>query len=89
MNIQTEELLLPEYCLSALINGDYSGMSNDDEIILNRFLISLQKRYSGYRLNFSVSHDDYPSFKWRHSLTVFGWLADDCLPVTLNAISYE
>lgn len=87
--MHTEDLLLPEHCLSALINGDYSGMSNDDEIILNRFLISLQKRYPNYGLNFSVSHDDYPSFEWRHSLTSFGWLADNCMPVALTAISYE
>ena len=39
MNVEHEfEYTFPSYALSALINGDYSGLEKEDESALNAFL---------------------------------------------------
>lgn len=38
MTIQTEEYTLPTYWAPALINDDYSGMSDEDELEISEFI---------------------------------------------------
>jgi len=63
----------PSYAISALINGDYSGLEEDDEKNLKGFL----KRES-YIDEWDVDSDQDPSFT---SHPAFG-LACDCVEVT-------
>ena len=64
---------IPSYAISALINGDYSGLEGDDEKNLKGFL----KRES-YIDEWDVDSDQDPSFT---SHPEFG-LACDCVEVT-------
>ena len=81
MNIaETYEYTFPAYALSALINGDYSGLDDDDEENLRAFL----KRES-YVDDWDVKRDDDGAME-NYGDTYFSkWpefgLACDCVDV--------
>lgn len=72
---EEETLWLPAHWASALINGDYTGLSDSEEEELKAWL----KANPGYGDPVSVS--DYPEFKTKHDASDFV-LPTDCLEFT-------
>lgn len=65
MKVSIEEYLLPDCFASALVNGDYSGLSDEDETALNVWLERYSAAYNGFACvgtkgsesEFSAYHD--------------------------------
>lgn len=71
MKLETFEL--PTFWASALINGDTSGLSDEDEKALDAFTDWMVKEYgSCHCLDVQGDGDN---FRWRHDATSFGVLA--------------
>ena len=68
--------------LSAIINGDYSGLSDDDESDLNDFLDATFREYgSGH---WSIDSEE-PSFQFDEVSHLMG----DCYDCTYNVPKYD
>jgi hypothetical protein len=76
MNIETTEYLLPDFWASALINGDESGMKDDDIAAMNKWFDS---RKPGY----CVDCSDESEFTTWHDARAYV-LACDCLTYTFH-----
>jgi hypothetical protein len=74
--MQIETFQLPDFWASALINGDTSGLSNEDEQALEAFTNSMIKDYGSCR---AIDCTDEPHFSKFHEATRFGVLACDVL----------
>lgn len=67
------EYEVPEWSLSALINGDYSGLSDEDENKLNNFTKQVSSEYGN--ANFilgDVEHKDNLGFKYKNDIDNLG-----------------
>lgn len=68
------EYTLPVYYASALVNGDYSGMSDEEETELNNFLKEKVEQYGAF---YCVQADvEDVSFRWSNDMNNLG--ADCC-----------
>lgn len=76
--MKTIEYTLPAFWASALINGDYTGLSDEDEAELEAWLESESDAINGDCLNVS----DEPEFRPYNDA---GTLACDCLTYTFIA----
>ena len=65
---------LPAYWASALINGDYSGLTDDDEKELEKTLKAL-----GVTSGQCTGCSEEPEFRKYHDAQPYGVLASDCL----------
>ena len=74
MNFEYFEL--PIYWASALVNGDESGLSEEDEKALDRFVRYMVTMY-GHCTCVDVEEDVY--FSRYHDAIQFGALAADCV----------
>jgi len=72
------EYTLPAFWASALINGDYTGLSNDDEKALTAWL-------EAENPGVCVTCSDSEEFCWRHDASDFA-LACDCLIFTFQRV---
>jgi len=72
------EYTLPAFWASALINADYSGLSDEEEKALNAWL---DAEKPGYCVGCSESEE----FCWRHDASDFA-LACDCLIFTFQRV---
>lgn len=70
--MRIESALLPSHWASALINGDRSGMSDEDEAELDRIL-ELHPEWA-----LPVGCEEY-GFTWWHDATRYGVRAGDCM----------
>lgn len=70
--MRIESVLLPSHWASALINGDRSGMSDEEEAELDRIL-ELHPEWA-----LPVDCKEY-GFAWWHDATRYGVLAGDCM----------
>lgn len=80
--LETYAATLPSHWASALINGDRSGMSDEDEKELDRVL-ELNPQW-----NMPVDCEDV-GFCWRHDASDFGVLAGDCCEFTYLEDEHE
>ena len=78
--LQTTALELPAYWASALINGDLSGLSGDEQEALDGYL------GDNPELGFCLACSDVPSFMWRHDASGYE-LAGDCLTYTFELLT--
>lgn len=69
------EFVIPNWAMSALINGDFSGLSDEDEDKLNRFIEEVTAEYGNAW--FMLPSDDKIDlgFKWRNDIDNLG---SDC-----------
>ena len=76
-----ETALIPEWAAVAIITGDYSGLSDDDEALIERWL---ESKYSEHGTDeiILVKASDYADFHYANDLTDTG---DDCIKVYLFA----
>lgn len=65
------EFIVPDYYLCALILGDYSGLTDSEEIEINEFIESVQKKYGHANFNYDFEQDE-PYFSWRNDINSMG-----------------
>ena len=70
------EFVLPEFWLPALVNGDTTGLDEEDERALDAFLADLPA--DAYCVG---TDDSEASFCTRHDATRYGVLACNCVDV--------
>ena len=78
-NIETTEYLLPEFWASPLINGDYSGLSDEDIAALNAWLDANDPGYC-------VAASDASELTSRHDARTYV-LACACLTFTFRKVT--
>ena len=81
MNI--EKFDLPDFWASALINGDTSGMNDDDEKSLDAFADWMVKEY-GSCWCLTVANDEGGDFRTYHDANRFGVLACNVLEYSFD-----
>ena len=74
--IETATVLLPAYWASALINDDFSGVSDEEEDAIRQFLAD----YSDW---YVADCNEGVEFTPWHDAKKYGVLAGDCLTYTL------
>ena len=79
--MQIETFQLPDFWASALINGDTSGLSDEDEQALENFTNSMIKDY-GSCLAIDCTYE--PHFSKFHDASSFGVLACDVLKFSFD-----
>jgi hypothetical protein len=89
------EFRIPSWALCALINGDFSGLSDEDQIKLGKFINTTVKKYGN--ANFMLSSEDQRNEGFYHSNDIDN-LGGDCETLllrtskrdrTINHIIYE
>ncbi len=67
------EYLVPEWALSALINGDFSGLSDEDEEKIEKFIKEVVKHYGNahFMIN-DMEGEDNLGFKYRNDIDNLG-----------------
>ena len=75
MTIKTVEYQLPDFWLSPLFNGEYSGMSESDIAAFDSFVAYMVRNYG--QCHAMETRDDC-GFVWRHDASKFGVLACNC-----------
>ena len=79
---------LPVHALPALINSDFSGLSDADLKAISNFtateLGTLKRSEHLHFLSWEVKWDDGDSFVKFHDLRPYGWLADSCFDVVAH-----
>ena len=78
---QIEYFDLPSHWASPLINGDYSGMSEEDERALDAFTEEMVRLY-GQCCCVDISQESY--FTYYHDATGFGVGGTDCYRFTFD-----
>lgn len=81
--METIELTLPRHWACALINGDESGLEDDDANALNRFTDWMVDEY-GACWCVSVDDEECGDFRRYHDATDFGVLACDVATFTFD-----
>lgn len=76
--MKTETYELPAFWASALINGDWTGLEDEDESALKAWLEAFEPGYC-------VDVSDEPFFKLRHDAWQYV-LACDCLVYTFQIV---
>ena len=84
--IQTYKLHLPNFWASALINGDYSSLEDQDEKELNDFIEHWKKDLIINSVNIESDENAYfeSHFMKYHDATNLGVLACDCCEYTFE-----
>jgi hypothetical protein len=73
--MELEKYELPIHWASALVNGDESGLSEEDQKALDKFTRYMLKVYGQC---FCIDVEDDVYFSLYHDATQFGVLAADC-----------
>ena len=79
--MEIETFQLPDFWASALINGDTSGLSNEDKQALEAFTNSMIKDYGSC---LAIDCTDEPHFSKFHDASSFGVLACDVLEFSFD-----
>ena len=80
MKVEILELLIPDFLLSALINSDESGLSDDESAALDRFTANMMREHGSCRA--MMPDDCEASFTGTHDIP--GILACDCVRVPFD-----
>jgi len=83
--METIEFTIPSHFLSALFNGDVSGLSDEDDKALDKFTDDNLKRYS----MFHAVDDSDAGFMSYHDMRNYGILACDCSTITFDVGCFE
>jgi len=75
--IQTEEYNLPSFWASALINDDWTGLTDEDALELNAFIERVQPG--------PCIDSEYKGFHWIHDASPYV-LACDCCAFTFQVL---
>jgi len=59
---------LPTWSLCPLVNGDYTGLTEVEEIEIEKFEVLLIERHG----NFTIDCDDEPYFSWHNDINGLG-----------------
>jgi hypothetical protein len=79
--MKTLKLILPDFWASSLINGDDTGLEDEDHKAMDAFEASMVKEYGQcWTLDCSAE----PSFEKYHDARPFGVLACNCLEYTFD-----
>ena len=81
--METEQFDLPDFWASPLINGDYSGLEDDDITALNDFTDNMVEEY-GRCWAISVTDDDGGDFRRYHDASKYGVLACNVVTYTFD-----
>lgn len=79
--METIKLTIPSQFLSALINGDESGLSDNDSDALNLFVDDMLKQFKCFH---AIDTTDEAGFVTYHDMRSYGVLASDCETVTFD-----
>lgn len=75
--METTTYTLPEFWASYLINGDVSGMEDEEQEEIDAFL-------KNENLGFCLSCSEYPEFTWRNDANNLG---GNCLEYTFEILT--
>jgi len=79
--MNTETYLIPDFYLSALFNGDESGLSDEDTAALTSFT---NDRLKEFKCLHAIGCDEEPKFTAWHDFRIYGVLACNCVNVTFD-----
>lgn len=79
--MKTETFIIPDFYLPALINGDYSGLSDADAEALDRFTEEQLKHFERFWALCDTESEGFLTF---HDLKPFGIGAADCSSVVFD-----
>ena len=79
--MNTIKLSIPEHFLSALINGDDSGLDEYDQSALDAFIDDALKEFTTFH---ALSNTENLGFLKYHDLQAYGVLACDCATVSFD-----
>ena len=82
---ELETVVIPQWALVAIVNDDYSGLSDDDEALIERWLEAKAKKH-GTDGTIHIEASDYTNFYYANDMTDMG---DDCVEVRLFAQSED
>ena len=86
MAIETQEYQLPDHWLSALFNGDESGLDDSDIAALESFTAEMVRDYGQcWAID---SRDDCGFMRW-HDAARFGVLACNCETIVFDVTKRE
>ena len=77
---ELETVVIPQWAVTAIVNGDYTGWSDDDEALIERWLEAKAKKHGMGDIHIEAS--GYENFYYANDLTDMG---DDCVEVRLFA----
>ena len=81
MKFATKLITLPAHWASALFNDDTTGLTDDEEMALNRFVDEMVK---GYGKCWPIACSEETSFSPWHKAQPYGVLACDCVDITFD-----
>ena len=80
---ELETVVIPQWALVAIVNDDYSGLSDEDEALIEAWLEAKAKKHGSlYASDIHIEASDYTNFYYANDLTDVG---DDCVEVRLFA----
>ena len=79
--MKTVEYILPEFCLSPLVNGDYSGLSEEDTSAIVDFLADELRNHPKL---WPLGPGEDCGFMRYHDLQPYGVLACDCVKFSFH-----
>lgn len=90
MNINDELKILdytvPEFYLPYLINGDSSGLNEQEVTAVNQWY---DHEFGNVIGHFSFDNDIESSFHWRHDLSSYGILACECVDIQFVVMGHS
>lgn len=67
---ETLEFIVPSYSLCALINGDFSGLTEEEETQINKFIEETAQTYGSAFFSPDVNSEEY--FSWHNDIDSLG-----------------
>ena len=80
-----ETALIPQWAVTAIVNDDYTGLTDDDEALIESWLESKYTEHGTDEI-ILVKASDYADFFYSNDMTDVG---DDCVKVYLFAQDKE
>ena len=80
-----ETALIPQWAVTAIVNDDYTGLTDDDEALIEAWLESKYTEHGTDEI-ILVKASDYADFAYSNDMTDMG---DDCIKVYLFAQDKE
>ena len=86
MNFETHTYTVPSHFMSALFNGDFSGLTNDDINLIDNFIYDIENTYpdSTYHWSHNDNGSNMSYFTAHHDMTWLGCLPCDSTDIILN-----
>ena len=78
MKIDLQSYVIPTHFICAIVNDDYSGLDDNEHLIIINFIKDLGEKYL-----FTAPCDGEEYFTRCHDLREYGILASDCIEVEI------